>query len=358
MSSPRQPPEMSHPASDEGAERVSIKRRVFSVQTLLAFGVAAALIFFLATRFDVDWGVTWDSVRGMNPWLYLLAMALYYISFVFRGFRWQILARNAGVHTAPGARVPTVFQCSRLIVIGWFVNSITWLRLGDAYRAYAFSEDSRGSFSVSLGTVLAERVIDMAAVFAVLLVSAIFLTTARDSAASGYILIAAFLMVFGLAAVMVLMRAYGTRLARFLPGRLEMAYHRFHQGTLGSFKRLPAVASLGLAGWFMEIGRLFFVVHALGLGIELALVPVVALGSAILSTVPTPGGVGFVEPGVTGLLLISLDRHDAVSVAVVDRSITYLSVIVLGGLIFALRQVGQARQARRELAGGMQSGSH
>ena len=321
--------------------------------TLLAFGVAVALILFLATRFNVDWGVTWDSVRGMNLWLYLLAMALYYLSFLFRGLRWRMLARNAGVHTAPGARIPTVFQCSRLIVIGWFVNSVTWLRLGDAYRAYAFSEDSRGSFSVCLGTVLAERVLDMAVVFAVLMVSAVFLITARDSAASIYILVAASVMVLGLSAVIVLMKVYGARLARFLPRRLETAYHRFHQGTLGSFKRLPAVGALGLAGWFLEIGRLFFVVHALGLGIELALVPVVALGSAILSTAPTPGGVGFVEPGVTGLLLISLDRHEAVSVAVVDRSITYLSVIVLGGLIFSLRQIGQARQTRLQLASGI-----
>ena len=97
----------------------------------------------------------------------------------------------------------------------------------------------------------------------------------------------------------------------------------------------------------LEIGRLYFVLQALGIDIGLPLTAVVALGHAILSTVPTPGGVGAVEPGVTGLLLIKLSRPDAVAAAILDRSITYVSVIAVGGLIFLLRQVIQMRRAKR-----------
>lgn len=341
-------------SDDKQAQAVSIGRRVFSLPTLLSFGIAAAFVFFLATRFNLDWSDTWDNVRGMNPWLYVLALLLYYLSFSFRGLRWRILARNALVHSSPGARLPSVVQCSQLIILGWFVNSITWLRMGDAYRAYAFAEDSKGSFSWSLGTILAERVLDMALIFALLMISVVLSTVTGDAAGSNYLLIAAFLMAFALVTVILLMRIYGTRLARFLPRRIEAAYHRFHQGTLGSFKQLHILAVLGLAAWIMEIGRLYFVIQALDLSISLALVPVVALGHAILSTVPTPGGLGAVEPGVTGLLLLSLDhRHDAVSVVLVDRSITYVSVILIGGLVFLLRQMMQARRnCQRTLAAG------
>ena len=331
------------------ARPVSIKRQFFSAPTLLSFGIAAGFIFFLTTRFDLDWGATWDNVRAMNPWLYLLGFILYYLSFVFRGMRWRILARNAGAHPAAGTRLPSVFRSSQLILIGWFVNSIAWLRLGDAYRAYAFSEDSRGSFSWSLGTVLAERVLDMATVFSLLLVGAIFLTMTSDSAVSDYLLVAGFIMALVLQASLLLMRIYGTKMARFLPGRLEVAYHRFHQGALGSFKQLPIIIFLGFTAWLLEMARLYFVIQALDLSIDLALVPVVALGHAILSTVPSPGGIGAVEPGVTGLLLVSLERDSAVSVTVVDRSITYVSVIIIGGLVFLLRQVTQARQHRQQV---------
>ena len=328
------------------APAVSLKRRFFSAPALLSLAVAVALIALLATRFNPDWGATWDNIRAMDPWAYALAFVLYYLSFSFRGLRWRLLARNAQVHTAPGARLPSTFQCAQLILIGWFVNTIAWLRVGDAYRAYGFSQDSRGSFSSALGTILAERVLDMATIFGILIVSAIFLITTSGSAASGYLLAAAFAMALALAGLMALMRVYGARLARILPRRLEDSYHKFHQGTLGSFKQLPTLLALGLSGWLLEIARLYFVIQALDLSISPALVPVVAMGTSLLTIVPTPGGVGAVEPGVTGLLMLSLARPDAVSVTLVDRSITYVSVILVGGLVFAIRQFTHARRPR------------
>ena len=335
---------------------VSIRRRFLSAPTLLSFGVAAGVLLFLANRFDVDWSATLDTIRGMNPWLYTLAFFAYYLSFGFRGARWRLLAGNAGVPASPGARLPSTLECSQLLIIGWFVNTIAWLRLGDAYRAYAFSEESGGGFSWSLGTILAERALDMAVIFAVLLVSAILLTTAQDAPASKYILVAASAMAFALVSLLLLMRRFGVRLARFLPRRLEAAYRSFQEGTLGSFKDVHVLIVLSLLGWALEITRLYFVIRALGLDVEPALVPVVALGHAILSTVPTPGGVGVVEPGITGLLLISLERSDAVSTTLVDRSITYVSVLVIGGLVFFLRQLMKARSARRQISQSLEVG--
>jgi uncharacterized protein (TIRG00374 family) len=334
------------------AQPASLKSRFFSVPTLLSFLIAMGVITLLATRFDLDWDTTWEAVRGMNPWLYVLGFLFYYASFVFRGLRWRLLAINAGVRSSPGAIVPSALQCSQLIVIGWFMNSIAGLWLGDAYRAYAFSEDSRTGFSWSLGTVLAERALDMVLIIGLLVVSATVLAATLDTTASGYILVAAFAiaMVFAMAAaaVIVTMKTYGIRLARFLPRRVEEAYHRFHQGTLGSFKQLPVLALLGLAAWFMEMARLYFVIQALDLNIALALVPVVALAHPILSKVGTPGGVGAVELGMTGLLLLSLEQPEAFAVTLVDRSITYVSVIVIGGLVFLLRQISLARQRRQQ----------
>ena len=324
---------------------VSLKQRFFSLPTVLSFGVAITFIYFLATRFDLEWGKTWDNVRGMDLLLYLLAFGLYYTSFGFRGLRWRLLARNAGIDELPGTRLPSALRFSQMVIIGWFVNSVTPLRLGDAYRAYAFSEDSKGSFSWSLGTVLAERVMDMATVLFLIVIGVAWFSATRDSGGVVYIAGAALVMALALGALLAIMKGYGIRLARLLPGRFEGAYHRFHRGALGSLRQLPVLFLLGLIGWLLEAGRLYFTVQALELSITIPLVLVVALGHAVLSTVPTPGGVGAVEPGVTGLLVLGLEleRHDAVSVVLVDRSITYLSVIVVGGLVFFLWQLARAR---------------
>ena len=315
----------------------TLRRRILSGPALIGLVVAIAFVWFLATRFNVDWGNTWDNVRSMDPGLYAAGLALYYFSFVFRAVRWRILARNAGDHAAPGAKLPPAFQCARLLVIGWFINAIAFLRLGDAFRAYAFSEDSGGGISWSLGTVLAERVLDMAAVFVLLMAAAFTFTATTESKASTYIFLASAALLFGLAGLVVAMRFFGGHFARRLPSRLQRMYRDFQHGTLGSFKRLPTVFVLGLAGWALEVARLYFVVAALGLDMELPLLIIVSLGHAILSTAPIPGGVGVVEPGITGLLLLGLERSDALSVALLDRSITYLSVIAFGGIAFAWR---------------------
>ena len=333
---------------DPSSQTDSLRRRVLSLPTLLSFGIAAAFILFLATGVDLDWGETWDNIRSMDPWLYALAAVLYYISFIFRGARWRILAINAAARRdGEDIRVPSTLGMSQLILIGWFVNSIAWLRLGDAYRAHAFAEDSNSSFSWSLGTVLAERILDMVAVAVIMAISVAAVALTIGFSGSKYILIIPLIMVVGAIALVGLMVKFGSRLARLLPRRIESAYHRFHEGTLGSFDQLPAVMSLGAIGWLLEMGRLYFVLQALGFDIGLPLTAVVALGHAILSTVPTPGGVGAVEPGVTGLLLLKLSRPDAAAAAILDRSITYVSVIAVGGLVFLLRQVMQMRRAKR-----------
>ena len=269
--------------------RISITRRIFSIPTLLSFGIALSFILFLSTRFDLDWGQTWRGIRDMNPWLYLLALALYYLSFIFRGMRWKMLATNAAESSLETPRVPSTLHTSQLIVIGWFVNSVTWLRMGDAYRAYAFAEDSDSSFSWSLGTLLAERVMDMVIVAAIILTAVAVLAVTSGQAVSVYIIVMAFVMTAGIIALTLFMKAYGDRAANFLPNRIKAAYRRFRQGTLDSFQRMPLAMLLGLIGWLLEMGRLYFVLAALGIDSGLVLIPIVAVGHAILSTVPTPG---------------------------------------------------------------------
>ena len=180
----RQASAMSLDADNE-RQLVRLRRRVFSLPTLLSFVLAIAIIYLLATRFDVDWSKTWDGVRHMNVLLYLLALGLYYLSFGVRGLRWRMLARNAGIFDFPNARLPSVLRFSQLIIIGWFVNAVAWLRLGDPYRAYELSRESRSGFAWSLGTVLAERVMDMAAVLALVLTAVAWYSLTRESAGTG-----------------------------------------------------------------------------------------------------------------------------------------------------------------------------
>lgn len=66
----------------------------------------------------------------------------------------------------------------------------------------------------------------------------------------------------------------------------------------------------------------------------------IALANSLLTLVPTPGGFGAVEPGVAALLvrLSSLTANAATALVLVDRSITFVSIIIVGALLFLGRQ--------------------
>ena len=325
--------------------RPSLRRHIVSVRTLVSFAIAIGFVVLLAATFRIDWSKTWDNVQALDFRLYVAAVAVYYLTFIVRGLRWKILANNAGLGDSPPANQPSVLYFARLILIGWFVNGIAPLRLGDAYRAYALSARSGGGFSWSLGTILAERFVDMISVLVLIVIAVVWYSAVSDIGGIAYVVIAATLMAAALAALLLLMRGYGARAARRLPPRLQLAYGRFQEGTLGSLspRRRPSVLALGMVGWLLEVCRIQLVVEAMDLSIALPLVVLAALGHAILSTVPSPGGVGAVEAGLVGLLVLGLPRADAVSVALIDRTITYVSVVAFGGLVLLVSEVARRR---------------
>jgi uncharacterized membrane protein YbhN (UPF0104 family) len=69
------------------------------------------------------------------------------------------------------------------------------------------------------------------------------------------------------------------------------------------------------------------------------------LANSLLTLFPTPGGLGAVESGVSGLAmrLSSLASSAVVALVLVDRAISYVSIVVVGALVFLLRQAFRSR---------------
>lgn len=322
---------------------------MLSVPTLVSFAVAVMFLTFLFTRFDIDWQDTWSKLRSSNPYLFGIGFASYYVGFLLRGLRWRIMLANSAASTGGDASIPSVLACAHYIFLGWFANSITWFRLGDAYRAYVYTEDTGNSFSGAIGTVLAERVLDVSMVFLLLVLASVAFYGGGNLGGMTLFLGVGFALVLLGVAGLLVMRQFGTRLAILLPARLRTSYDRFHQGAMGSFGHLPLLLVLSVLVWFTEVGRLYFVIQALDMStsVSFSLVLFVTLANAILTTVPiTPGGLGIVEPGIMGLLTLSLARSEALSVTLLDRSISYLSIVVLGGVVFLIRQATRSRRSR------------
>ncbi|GBD10991.1 hypothetical protein HRbin23_00641 [bacterium HR23] len=317
--------------------------------TFLSLGLAGAVLAFLVVRFDVDLGATWRLIRASNPGWYALAFVAYYLSFWPRGLRWRLMAQGAGIGSAPPERLPSALEAGFYILQAWFLNAVGWLRVGDPYRAYAFARSSGSPFARVLGTVAGERVVDMGAILALLVVASGGLALGHQGGRIGvwFIGVAGGMTLVGMVALAG-MALWGLRLASRFPAPVRGMYERFHHGVLAGVRwRIGWVMALGIVGWLLEALRLGMVAMALGVGLSPWMVLFTALANALLTAVPlSPGGLGFVEVGVVGLLALTLPKETAVAVAVLDRSVSYLSVVAFGGLAFLVYQVRQGIRLR------------
>lgn len=331
---------------------VSVKKRFLNIRTLIAFVLAIALIVFLLFRLNIDFSTAWVAIKGSNFLLYILAFVIYYATFPLRGWRWRILLRNAGF---PREQLPSIVRFSQIMLINWFTNAILYARLGDAYRAYLLREekgDKDVSFSKALGTVVAERVIDLISVVVLLVIAGLGFAHGEMGGTARLVL----WLGFGVAGVLVVGLVVWWRLQhgleRRLPARVRNIYSLFKEGTFGSFRslrQLPLIAALSIVIWLLEAGRLWAVSHALGFSLALEIILFVSLAHALITAIPiTPGGLGLAEAGMVGLLLLVVNRDQAVTITLLDRSISYLSLVVFGAMLFGYLQIRRSRQRRKQ----------
>ncbi len=73
------------------------------------------------------------------------------------------------------------------------------------------------------------------------------------------------------------------------------------------------------------------------------------LANSLLTLLPI-GGLGITEFGVAAILSSGLVRTAAGSVVIVDRLLSYLSVIVVGGILFVIRtEMNRRIQSSKEM---------
>ncbi len=336
-------PMMARPVEDIAEDRAWLSHKLLNPRTIVSFILALGILVFIFTRLNIDPAQTWSTILTANPLYLLLGFVIYYSAFWVRGIRWKMLLRNVDIKEE---QLPNTNGLVEIIYLSWFVNCIVPAKLGDAYRSYLLKRNAKVSFSTTIGTILAERVIDLLVLFGLLSVSFLLVgqrltSNSNNSFDLGLVMLLGGLMVVALIIGLVGLRFFGDLMLRFVPSRYKDKFAAFQQGILRSFKRrsIPILLVYTLLIWLMEAGRLFFVTRALDAHeVTLSAVIFIALLSSLLTTLPlTPGGAGLVEGAVVlALGLFIKDNHNlTVSIAILDRLINYWSLIV-GGIILYL----------------------
>ena len=319
-------------------DEVSLRRRLLNVRTIasLLFGLFLLfLLFRLVFGEDFDWGQVIRLIGEANPAFLALAFIAYYATFPLRSFRWRYVLSKSGVRIR-------FRDTTEILFLSWFVNCLVPAKLGDVYRAYLLRSNFGASISRTLGTIFIERVADLIVVAGLALAAGYWSFRGRSRPEIDALFIIGFGISLVLVVLVVVLRMLGAHLSRWLPGRLAALWDRFHEGSTGaiSVRSVPIILAITAGIWLLEGARLYFVIRALGLpdvGLGISASVFVALAAALLTAIPlTPAGFGFVEAGIIGALaLYGVPGEPAAAVALTDRALTVLTVIILGGILYA-----------------------
>ena len=161
-------------------------------------GVAISEIFLYLALRGLDFAGFWATVRRANYWWLLPGVAIYFCAVWARTWRWHYMLRH--VKSVPLRRLFPV------VVIGYMGNNVYPARAGEVLRSYVLKRKEGVPVSVSLATVVLERLFD-----GLVMLLFVFLTLPFAPLPAGYAaLVTLFSVVFFVALVVFLHWLFAT----------------------------------------------------------------------------------------------------------------------------------------------------
>jgi len=273
----------------------------------------------------------------------LAALGIYAAATLARGERWHRILEHGGFAAGRG-------DAYRLTVVGYMGNNVLPARSGDLLRAFLLAPRTGRRKREVLGTVVAERLLDAAALAVVFAAVALGLLSEAEIPGGRTVLFAAgglaLLAALGFAAVVVIRRAGAFE-------RVRAALRPFAAPSRALASAHGAgLLVLSLAIWALEAG--VYAATARAAGIELSPVEalyVVALTNLFALVPAAPGYVGTFDAAVLFAVgSLGEGGSDALAYLVLLRLVLFVP-ITLVGLVFLVTRYGgwsRFRAARLE----------
>ncbi len=306
-----------------------LKRPLFWVGLLISLGA-----LFLAFRGLRVSEVT-DALAEANYLLVAASLAVQLVVIYLKAVRWSLLFRPLR-----GPRMGTLVGTMNL---GYLINNVFPLRVGEFVRAYVAGEVEKISKTRVLVTVGAERLLDTLTVVAFMAILLPFVDVPQWAARPAFILgLALVLVTIGLA----VMARRRDRASALLGWGVRLAPERFRERALGIGETLLDGLSIfarpwlglllvawSLVIWVLAVLFYYLVMLAFGLDVPFSAAIFVMSATALGMVIPSsPGYIGvFHAIAIESLVgVFGVARSDAQSYALVQHASSYVLTTALG----------------------------
>jgi len=307
-----------------------IKKTVF--KSLLGIAVSALLLYF-AVR-DVNLNELIAALSQANYFYVIPAFALTIVVFWFRAIRWRYMliaikpVRNSQLFT--------------ITVIGFMVNNVLPVRIGEVVRAYILGKRENLSKSLSFATVIVERILDGLTIMSFLAPGIVLFSLPLWLKQMGTLLL---LFYFSLIGFLFLLNSYAPQVtaaitkvvspfSATLAKRVVAMLGSFCEG-LKIFKSRSQVFWIALYSYLIWVAASLIIMlflHSFHFNVPLyapfLLLAIIALGAAIPSS---PGFIGTLQFFcVAGLALFGISESESLGFSIVYHVSQYVPVTLLG----------------------------
>lgn len=323
-------------------EPMALGKRIGNWKTMASFGLAFIVLGLVIGKAGFNPQQIWNRLHAANWGFFFVGFGVYYLTFPLRGFRWKLLLANAYRDTQSESVADMSLRgLTEIVFISWFVNCLVPAKLGDLYRAYLAKLWQHISWVKTVGTVVAERIVDILVLALLLTGSGLLAFHSRLGSIKIILGLGLVLAVVGIV-VLLLMKRLSPAIRRLVPAGQRDRYAAFEEGTLLSLRRLPLILAVTVPIWLLEGLRIQFMFQSLHIGVSsittfpYAAFLFFALGTAVLTTIPfTPGGLGVVQSGLLGVMvLLGMSKTNAAAVVVMDNLLSYWSIAIVGFLVY------------------------
>jgi glycosyltransferase 2 family protein len=329
------------------------RRRLLAI----GVGVLSSTLFVVVAFRQLDTGSLLEALAGARPWPWLpLAVGAYLAGHLARGWRTRLLvSREAKL---------SLGSATSVVVVGYAVNNLLPVRLGEVARAGMLSRTSGLPFVQSASVTLLERILDGLALLLLLVLGSLLLPPLPWVDA----VLQVGALVFGAALFGVLVVLVAPSAVLSVASRLTQPLGaRVHDFALRALTELGAglaylrhgagaarIAALSLLIWTLESGMFLAILPAFGLAFDPRLALVVMGVTNLGNLAPsTPGYIGpFHFFCASTLAAAGASKAVALSYALVVHASFYVPITLWGiGILFAHglslgEIVARARQAR------------
>lgn len=290
-------------------------------------------------------GVVWWALGQQAPtlpdtpakWAALAgAIALYGVATCVRGERWQALLRHNGAQ-------PARADSYALIAVGYMGNNVLPARAGDAFRVVFMAPRAQTGARVVIGTLVAERILDVAVLGASFLILT-FGVVDHAGLPSGSRLrfAAAAVIVLGIVAAVAVViahrRGHLARLWAFVaPMVAATARLRGRHGA--------AMLGITLLVWALEAGVWWATGEAAGLSLGAVEACYLLALASMFAMIPSgPGYAGTMDAAVIfGARVIGRNASAALSYLLLLRFVLFVPITLAGLVLLVVRYGGWSR---------------